>query len=151
MKSIEGLARAASAAATRIRPYVRHTLVERSELLSAESGAEVFCKLENLQHTGSFKARGAVNKLLRMSDESRGRGVVAASTGNHGAAVAYALGRLEAQGLVFVPDGASPAKLSAIERLGADLRRVEGDPIEAEKAARRHAAADKNLPQDIAP
>ena len=63
MKSIEGLARAASAAATRIRPYVRHTWVERSELLSAESGAEVFCKLENLQHTGSFKARGAVNGL----------------------------------------------------------------------------------------
>lgn len=141
MIAAEELAQAAEAAAPRIRPYVRHTYLEPSDWLSAESGARVFCKLENLQHTGSFKTRGAVHKLLRLPAEKRDLGVVAASTGNHGVAVAYALSRLGATGLVFVPADANPTKLRAIERLGAKLRRIQGDPIEAEKAARRHAAA----------
>ena len=119
---------------------LRHTYLERSAFLSAETGADVYCKLENLQHTGSFKARGAIHKLLRLSSTQRARGVVAASTGNHGAAVAHALDQLGAEGLVFVPANASPSKLEAIVRRGAQLRRIEGDPVEAERAARRHAA-----------
>lgn len=134
------VARAAQEAAERIRPHLRHTPLERSAPLAEESGAEVLCKLENLQHTGSFKARGALNKLLRVPRERLARGAVAASTGNHGAGVAYALRALEAPGLIFVPTDGLPSKLTAIERLGGELRRVDGDPVEAERAARRYAA-----------
>ena len=77
-------------AAQRINNYVLETPVEHSLWLSEETGADVWFKCENLQHTGSFKYRGAVNKLLSLSDAERSAGVVAASTGNHGAAVAIA-------------------------------------------------------------
>lgn len=77
-------------AETRLRPYLRETPLEPSPL-----GNNVFVKLESLQPTGSFKVRGALNKLLSLSSEQKARGVVAASTGNHGAAVAYALQKLK--------------------------------------------------------
>ncbi|MBT8478668.1 MAG: pyridoxal-phosphate dependent enzyme, partial [Gemmatimonadetes bacterium] len=73
-------------AAGRIAPHVRHTPIEYSRALSEASGAEVYLKLENLQATGSFKLRGATNALLALGPEAGG--VVAASSGNHGMAVA---------------------------------------------------------------
>ncbi len=73
------------AASTRIRPYVVQTRV----LPSPSLGSHVFLKMENEQKTGSFKARGAMNKLLCVAPEIRANGVVAASSGNHGAAVSY--------------------------------------------------------------
>ena len=76
-----------------IRPYVRETYLEYSPFYSRMTGANVYFKLENLQHTGSFKLRGAMNKLLSLTDEEKGRGVVTASTGNHGAAFAYGLSK----------------------------------------------------------
>lgn len=127
-------------AGERIGPYIRETYLQSSPWLSRLSGGEVFLKLENLQHTGSFKVRGALNKVLSLSAAERARGVVAASTGNHGAAVAYALGKVGETGTVFVPRTAVPAKVEAIELLGAELRHVGEDPLEAELAARRFAA-----------
>ncbi|HZT05282.1 MAG TPA: threonine/serine dehydratase [Steroidobacteraceae bacterium] len=112
----EGIARTHSL----IRPFVRHTPV--IEIESADWGLSAFratLKLELLQHAGSFKARGAfANLLLR---EVPGAGVVAASGGNHGVAVAYAAKRLGKPARIFVPSVASPAKIQKIRDCGADL------------------------------
>lgn len=126
-------------AESRIRSYIRETPVEASHCLSDASGAEVNFKCENLQHTGSFKFRGAVNKLLSLTDDERMRGVVAASTGNHGMAVALAMKEVETGGVVFVPRGASETKVSAIETYGAEVRYHGDDCVEAEAFARHHA------------
>ena len=124
-------------AAGRISPHVRHTPVEYSHALSEVSGAEVYLKLENLQATGSFKIRGATNALLSL--EAGATGVVAASSGNHGMAVAHAARVAGLYPLIFVPEGAATSKVEAIEALGAEIRRVEGDPVLAETTARTHA------------
>ena len=124
-------------AAGRISPHVRHTPVEYSHALSEVSGAEVYLKLENLQATGSFKLRGATNALLSIGTGATG--VVAASSGNHGMAVAHAARVAGLYPLIFVPEGAAPSKMEAIEALGAEIRRVEGDPVLAETTARTHA------------
>ena len=107
-----------------IRSYVRETYLEYSPFYSRMTGARVYFKLENLQHTGSFKLRGAMNKLLSLTDAEKGRGVVTASTGNHGAAFAYGLSKVEGTGVVFVPENASRTKVEAIERLGAEVRQI---------------------------
>ena len=125
----------------RIRPYARETYVEPSPFFSELGDAEVFFKCENLQHTGSFKARGALNKILGLSPEARSRGAVTASTGNHGAAFAYALNQVGAEGVVFVPETASPTKVAAIRRLGARVETFGRDPVETEAHARAYAQA----------
>lgn len=124
---------------SRIRPYARQTMVEPSPYYSALGGGEVFFKCENLQHTGSFKARGALNKILAMSEEERARGAVTASTGNHGAAFSYALNQVGARGVVFVPETAAATKVEAIKRLGARVETFGVDPLEAELHARAYA------------
>jgi threonine dehydratase len=125
----------------RTRPHIRETILEHSSHFSQLSRADVFFKCENLQHTGSFKARGAVNKILALSDEERARGIVAASTGNHGAACAFAMRQVDMQGIVFVPETTAEAKLSPIRSLGAEIRTFGTDCIETEQHARAHAAA----------
>lgn len=127
-------------AARRIRPYVRETYLEPSPYLSEVGRPGVWCKLENLQVTGSFKARGAANKLLSLTPEERNRGVVAASTGNHGAAVAYAAGLVDTRAIVFVPNHANASKLDSIRRFGAEIRFSGNDCVEAERHARQYAA-----------
>jgi threonine dehydratase len=114
--------------------------LEHSGYLSQSGEAQVYCKLENLQHTGSFKVRGAMSKLCALTSEDLARGVVTASTGNHGAAVAYCARKLGTAGVVFVPEDASPTKVQAIERLGAQVRYYGKDCVEAEVHARRYAA-----------
>jgi len=126
-----------------IRPYVRETYLEYSPFYSRMTGANVYFKLENLQHTGSFKLRGAMNKLLSLTDEEKGQGVVTASTGNHGAAFAYGLSKVESSGVVFVPENASRTKVEAIERLGAEVRHVGNDCSETEAYARQYAKKNK--------
>ena len=123
----------------RIRAFVRETPLEESTALPYSSGARVFLKCENLQHTGSFKVRGALNKVLSLSSEEVARGVVTASTGNHGAAVAFALRRIGATGTVFVPQGASSTKLAAIERQGGTIRVHGLDSSDTEAFAREYA------------
>jgi len=123
----------------RIRPYLRETYLQRSDWLCDRCEAEVYLKLENLQVTGSFKARGATNKLLTLSPQARDRGVVTASTGNHGAAVAQAGRALGCPVLVFCPQDADQSKVAGIERRGAHVRYHGHDCVEVERLARRHA------------
>ncbi len=127
-------------AVARITPYVRETYLERSPHFSREYGARVFFKLENLQHTGSFKVRGAFNKLLSLSAEARRRGVVAASTGNHGISVAYCAMTLGVKGRIFVPENADPKKVEVIEKWGMPVQRYGNDIVDTEAYARAYAA-----------
>jgi threonine dehydratase len=124
----------------RIRLHLRPTRLEYSPTLSRQSGAEVYCKLENLQPTGSFKVRGAMNKLLSLEDSVRSKGVVAASTGNHGAAVAYSMQKLDVPGIIFVPGNADPSKIAIIEQSDAEVRFFGSDCAETEVHARQYAA-----------
>lgn len=128
----------------RIRPIVKETPLELSLSLSDED-AQVFLKLENLQHTGSFKLRGATNKLLSLSDADKAKGVVTASSGNHGAATAYAAKKLGIKVLVFVPVHASVAKIDAIKRSNAEVRLHGDDGVITERYARTYAV-ENNMP-----
>jgi len=134
---------AIEAAEARIRPYILETPVEPSEALGGPGGATVHLKLENLQRTGSFKLRGAMNRLLSLSPVERERGVVAASSGNHGAAVAWGLSTLGMRGVIFVPENASPAKVAAIRERGAEVRAYGTDSGLTEVFARKYAAENR--------
>jgi len=123
----------------RIRPHIRETPLEHSARFSRTTGCEVFFKLENLQHTGSFKARGALSRLLALTPAERERGIVTASSGNHGAAVAYGLSRLGLKGTIFIPDNVSPTKAEAIKALGAEPRHFGTDSGLTEMHAREQA------------
>ena len=126
----------------RIRPFIRQTMLDPSPYYSQLSGADVYFKCENLQHTGSFKARGALNKILSLSEQERERGIVTASTGNHGAACAFAIQQVGATGIVFVPEIAEETKLAAIRRLGAEIRTVGTDSVQSERFARAYSAEE---------
>ncbi len=127
-------------AANRIRTHVRETPLEFSPWFSEKTGAKVWMKLENLQLTGSFKLRGAFNKLLTMTDEERSGGGVAASSGNHGAAIAHAMAKLGVNGVIFVPEKTSSAKVDAIRRYGGEVRFFGTDGLDTEQHARQYAA-----------
>ena len=122
-----------------IRPQVPMTPLERSAALSAELGCEILLKAEHLQPTGSFKVRGATNKIRLLDAAARRRGVITASTGNHGQAVARAGALAGVSVTVFVTASASQSKTAAIQQLGGELVVVEGPPLEAELQARRRA------------
>ena len=136
---IEETAARAGEAATRIADHIRHTPLRRSAAFSEELGADVFFKLENHQATGSFKLRGATNRLLTLSDAQRARGCVAASSGNHGAAVACAMQKLGVNGIIFVPEQTSPAKVEKIKGYGGDVRFFGTDGLDTEQHARAYA------------
>ncbi|MFN0139305.1 MAG: threonine/serine dehydratase [Pyrinomonadaceae bacterium] len=108
-------------AATRIANHVRRTPLTRSETLSERLGTNVYVKYELFQKTGSFKARGAFNKMLSMSDESRARGVVAVSGGNHAQAVAYAARELGVDALLVMPQSTPQNYVDATRGYGATL------------------------------
>lgn len=136
---IDRLARAIQEVEGRLREHVLVTPLEPSPALSARTGASVTLKLENTQRTGSFKLRGALSKLLSLSPDERSRGVVTASSGNHGMAVAFGARSLGSHAEVYVPTVASRAKLDRIRALGAELR-IEGDDgLQSETTARRVA------------
>jgi len=123
------------AAEARIRPYVRQTPLDAAFNLS--DAAQVFLKLENLQATGSFKLRGALNKLLALDEAQRSKGIITASTGNHGLAVAYALETLGLRGSIYLPENASPQKVAMLRRYDVALMFHGADGVEAERQARR--------------
>lgn len=118
------------------------TLLDHSEFFSAELGCQLYLKQEHMQRTGSFKYRGALNKLLTLTDKDKKRGVIAASTGNHGMATALAARQLGIRADIYVPADASPAKLAQIEGYGARIVQVDGDCLEAEHLARQQSEAD---------
>jgi len=127
------------AAEKRIRPHVLETPLERSFYLSQRGGANVYLKLEHLQHTGSFKLRGATNKLLSLSPEQLSRGVIAASTGNHGMAVSYAASKLGASATIYMKEGTLPEKLELIRGFGGATVFHGENPVHAENKAREVA------------
>jgi threonine dehydratase len=126
--------------APRLREHLPPTPFVRYGTFSEELGADVLVKCEHLQRTGSFKARGAMAKILTLTDEQRERGVVTASTGNHGLGVGNALATLGGRGIVYLPENASPSKVAALRRLGLELRAEGNDSGVLEPKARAYAA-----------
>ena len=109
------------AAHARIAPYIVPTLLLRLPALDDALGCEVYVKAECMQRTGAFKLRGAMNKILALTDAERARGFVAASSGNHGRAVAYAAQRFGTYACIVMPETAPAVKQAAIRALGAEL------------------------------
>ena len=127
-------------AAAAIAGQVERTPLLASPDLSALAGCEIHLKLENLQRTGAFKLRGALARLLALSSEERARGVVTASAGNHGQGVAVGAAALGIPACVVLPRGVPLAKLTAIQRAGAEVVITGSDYDEAFAAARELAA-----------
>jgi threonine dehydratase len=127
----------------RIRPWVLETPLEPSPIGAA--GTRLYLKLENLQHTGSFKARGAFSKLLSLEAPRRTRGVIAASTGNHGVAVAYAAAALETRARIVVPSDANRGKVAAIKARGGEVL-VHGDDSAVSEGFARRLAKSEDVP-----
>lgn len=122
-----------------LRPQVAVTPLSYSPLLSIETGCEVFLKCEHLQHTGSFKFRGASNVLRKLGNEARQGGVITASTGNHGQGVALA-GKLAGVSVtVYASSFASTTKLDAIRALGATVITIDDSTLATELEAARQA------------
>jgi threonine dehydratase len=117
------------AARTRLDGVARVTPVYRSETLSRLAGREVHLKAENLQRTGSFKVRGAYNRISALTAEERAAGVVAASAGNHGAAVAWAALEVGSHARIYMPQDAPMAKVDATRHYGAEVV-LSGNAIE---------------------
>ncbi|HJU47342.1 MAG TPA: threonine/serine dehydratase [Gaiellaceae bacterium] len=121
----------------RIAPYLRPTPLHSYAGLSRLVGADVWVKHENHQPVGAFKVRGGVNLVSQLSEEERSRGLIAASTGNHGQSIAYAAGLFGVHARICVPVGANPVKLEAMRALGGGI--IErGEDFDA---AREHCEA----------
>jgi threonine dehydratase len=104
-----------------IRPYLARTPLHSYPALNALIGTEIYVKHENYQPIGAFKVRGGINLISQLSPEERERGVIAASTGNHGQSVAYAARRFGVQARIVVPQGANPGKVAAMQGMGAEV------------------------------
>lgn len=109
------------AAAVRIKPFTHVTPVFTAQSINSISGAEVFFKAENLQKTGSFKARGAVNALFSIDDKCIEKGVITHSSGNHGAALAYSAKCRGTNAFVVMPQNAACVKIAAVEGYGGNI------------------------------
>lgn len=129
----------AARAAAQFADVVRRTPVEGARWLSEPLGVPVRLKCENLQRAGSFKIRGAYTRILRLSDQERARGVVAASAGNHAQGVALAAALLDTPATVFMPEGASLVKERATRGYGAQVRTVGASIDKAVDAALAYA------------
>jgi len=119
------------AAAKVLKDLIVRTPTVFSPILSKRTNAQIFLKLENLQLTGAFKIRGALNKISRLTTSERKRGVITASSGNHGLAVSYGAKVFDLKATVYVPENPNLEKLAAIKALGASVIRVGKDYEEA--------------------
>lgn len=108
------------AARERVMPHLHRTPSLNSATLSERTGTDIAIKCETFQRTGSFKARGALNALLQLSDEQKARGVITLSAGNHGQGLAFAAQKVGTRAVVFMPETAVPAKIDAIRGYGAE-------------------------------
>lgn len=122
-----------------IRPYLPPTPLLNHPLLSAQLGCETFVKMENVQTIGAFKIRGAINLLANMDARDRAKGIVTATRGNYGAALAQACSMYKTRCTVFVPQGNSPDKNAAVEALGGEIIITGHDFDAAWDASVRHA------------
>ena len=105
----------------RIRPYLARTPLHRYPALDELLGTAVYVKHENYQPVGAFKVRGGINLISQLSPDERARGVIAASTGNHGQSVAYAARLFGVQARIVVPERANPGKVAAMQGMGAEV------------------------------
>ena len=133
----------------RIRPHIRKTYLEYSPYLSSRVAGRVYLKLECLQHTGSFKYRGALNKFLSLPPKNRQGPVITASSGNHGTAFAAILQKFGGQGVVYLPQNASQAKVNNLRQYGVDLEFFGTDCIMSETLAKE--TAEKNQQVFVSP
>ena len=104
-----------------IRPYLLRTPLHSYPAMNAFLGNEVFIKHENYQPIGAFKVRGGINLISQLSPDEQARGVIAASTGNHGQSVAYAARLFGVKARIVVPEGANPGKVAAMQGMGAEV------------------------------
>ncbi len=128
------------AARQRIAPYLQPTPLYRYPVLDAITGAEVWVKHENHQPVGAFKVRGGVNLVSQLTEDERGRGVSAASTGNHGQSVAYAADLFGVRAVICMPERANPVKVESMRGLGAEVVFYGRDFDEARKHCEQQAA-----------
>src|SRR6266571_5031373 len=105
----------------RIRPYLPRTPLYSYPAINALIDTEVYIKHENYQPVGAFKVRGGINLISQLGPEERTRGVIAASTGNHGQSVAYAARLFGVKARIVVPEAANPGKVSAMQGMGAEV------------------------------
>src|ERR1700757_444678 len=134
------------AALCRIRESIYLSPCARSETFSRLTGNSVYLKLDNLQRTGAFKERGALNKLLTLSQKERTRGVIAASAGNHAQGVAYHAGRHGIRALISMPLTTPLMKVSATRGYGAEVVLHGANYDEAyEEALKRSQQEDLTL------
>ena len=129
-----------TAARDRIRAYLPATPLRNYPSLDRLTGAEVWVKHDNLLPTGAFKVRGGVNLISQMDAATRGRGVIAASTGNHGQSVAFASRIFGVRATVVAPEGANPVKVEAMRDFGAEVVLKGRDFDEAREHCERLAA-----------
>jgi threonine dehydratase len=127
----------------RISSHIYHTPLSYSQKLSNISGADVYLKCEHLQKTGSFKLRGALNKILSLKE--RNQEVIAASTGNHGLGVALAAKIVQLPATIFVPKSTSKMKIDSIKALNAQIEYIDGGCLQAELKARQVAKEKQSV------
>ena len=143
-----------------IRPYLRPTPVVSYPALNAYAGAKVYVKREDTQPISSFKVRGGINLLVNLSEEERARGLITASSGNHGQSIAYACRLFGARCVVALPEGANPTKVEAMRGFGAEVlfhgNAFDDARLYAERLAREegmfyvHAANEPRLIAGVA-
>ena len=130
------------AAQRRLRSLLARTPLHSYPALDQLIGAEVFVKHENYQPVGAFKVRGGLNLISQLTPDERARGVITASTGNHGQSVAYAARHFGVKARIVVPEGANPGKVAAMEGMGAELifhgARFDQARLHCEELARQH-------------
>lgn len=123
----------------RIHPYIRQTPLDFSVQLSNVLTSNIYLKCENLQYTGAFKVRGAFSKLLSLTKAERQQGIVTASSGNHGTAVAFGLSKLTIPGIVFLPENTSSIKVNNIRNYNIPIEFYGTDCVQTEIYARQYA------------
>jgi len=137
--SMEKIKKEAIEAEERIRDHIRETPVEYSPCLSQLVDGRVFLKLENLQITGSFKLRGATNKILSLSSQQKERGIVTASSGNHGIACAYLIHKFGIDGVIYIPNYTTSSKIEILRTYGVRIKFHGSDCVQTENFARKEA------------
>jgi threonine dehydratase len=125
-----------------IAPYLRPTPVLAPPAMAEALGCQVYLKCEHLNPTGAFKIRGGINLMSQLTEEERRRGVVTASTGNHGQSIGYAARLFGVRAVVLAPEGANPDKVAAMQALGADVVLHGRDFDEARQRAEEISQAE---------
>jgi len=133
------------AAERNLETHIRQTPLEYSPYLSQLIDGSVFLKLENMQMTGSFKIRGALNKYLSLDEEDKQKILVTASSGNHGIAFAWIINKFGARGEIYLPRNTDPVKISALKTHGVKMVLEGDDCVVTEKRARKAAREEDRL------